>query len=242
MDDDNNKNSRVDRFEKRRKNTKWLSIMLVVGAVLVVLLIGTFIFGGNDEADKTSDEKQTSAEHASGTSDPDTTNKDSMDLSEGESSENDEQQADEQEHADNDQDEDTDKEKDEDTDKEKDETDTDKEEVKTKKVETSDDNNVAEAYKGNWKPVGTEQKGSHTTNYDEGTQDRKEMEEAAAVGAGLDPENMTAWWLGRAGDQKVTATVSGKNDPKTYRVHLTWVDDQGWKPTKVEVLKENDKK
>src|SRR5699024_5666585 len=140
---------------------------------------------------------------------------------------------------------DAEKEKDKDSDKDK-AKDEDKDEeasnddVKTKSVE-SDDDNVAEAFTGNWKPIGTEQSGPHTVNYDDGSQDRKEMEEAVTVATGI--EDMTVWWLSRAGDQKVEATISNNRDQsEVYRVNIEWVDEKGWKPTKVEMLKENDKK
>lgn len=129
----------------------------------------------------------------------------------------------------------------EDDEKEEDD-DTDNDDVKKKKIDTPKDDNVKEAYKGDWKPIGTEQEGEHTMNFDDGTQDRIEMEEAASIGAELDEETMIPWRLENGGDQKVIATVSDENDAKTYRVYLDWVNEKGWQPTKVEVLKENDKK
>lgn len=122
------------------------------------------------------------------------------------------------------------------------ESDSDKDDVKKEKIETPDDDNVVEAYKGDWEPIGTDQEGQHTIQLDEGSEDREEIEEAARMGAELDEDNMTLWWVTGEGAQEVVATVSDKDDPKTSRVYLKWVDKEGWKPTKVEVLKENDKK
>ena len=33
-----------------------------------------------------------------------------------------------------------------------------------------------------------------------------------------------------------------ENNPQSYRVYIEWVDGEGWKPVKVEELKENDKR
>ncbi|MDY0405502.1 YrrS family protein [Virgibacillus sp. 179-BFC.A HS] len=106
-----------------------------------------------------------------------------------------------------------------------------------KEVESSD-SNVVEAFTADWQPVGTEQTGPHTTNYDDGSQDRKEIKHAAAMATGLDENNMTTYWVGNAGDQKVTTTVFNGNQSEIYRVSLTWHDGQGWQVNKVEKLKE----
>ncbi len=212
-----NKYSRVNKFEKRRKNTKLLSIMLVIGALLVIVLIGTFIFGGNDEAEEPNDKtNQTNEEQADKPGDS---------SADDESNTEEQNQSDDEESAADD----------------SNENDSDNQNVETEQVET-DDENVVKAYTGNWQPIGTEQQGPHTTNYNEGTQDRAEMEEAARVATGLEEGNMTTWWLERGGEQQVIATVSDNDETKTYRVYLTWVDNEGWQPTKVEELKENDQK
>lgn len=200
-----NNQSRVDKFAKRRKNTKLLSTMLVVGGIFLVLLIITLPFGGND-TEKTANGPESNHQT--------TDEEDDEDKEQSESDEEDDDEDDDAKSGD----------------------------VKKEKIEDPDDDNVSEAYKGDWKPIGTDQEGEHEINVDDGTQDRKEIEEAAGVGAELDEENMVPWWLERGGEQEVIATVSDKDDPETFRVYLKWVDEEGWQPTKVEVLKENDKK
>jgi len=54
MSEDYQSYSRLNRFEKKRKNTKWLSIFIVVGAIFALLLIGIFIFSLVDKDDQTS--------------------------------------------------------------------------------------------------------------------------------------------------------------------------------------------
>lgn len=109
----------------------------------------------------------------------------------------------------------------------------------------SDDPNVLEAkINKNWEPVGTSQTGEHTTQYDKGTTDRQEMENALSYATGISTDNMTVWWLENGGmpNKNVIGTISTKDSKEIYRVYLEWVDGEGWKPTKLEKLKENDKR
>ena len=111
-------------------------------------------------------------------------------------------------------------------------------------VENSDDSNVLETYENDsWEPVGTTQTGEHVTDYTKGSVDWEEMEKAVAYGTGLSVDNMTVWYIGNGGAaNKAIGTVSSKNDrATTYRVYIEWVDGQGWKPVRVELLKQNDK-
>jgi hypothetical protein len=54
---------------------------------------------------------------------------------------------------------------------------------------------------------------------------------------------MTVWYLGNnnGNPNSSIGTVSTKDKQQTYRVYIEWIDGQGWKPTKVEKLVENDK-
>ncbi len=117
------------------------------------------------------------------------------------------------------------------------------ENIETEQTEPiADDENVIDAYTANWQPIGTEQTGPHTTTFDDGSTDRVEMESAIRLAAGLAEGDMITWWLQNGGDQKVIGTVSNRSETQTYRVYLSWMDNQGWQPTLVEVLKENDQK
>lgn len=211
---DFDKHSRVNNFEKRRKNTKSLSIFIVFGIVLLVVLIGLIVFDGNDEADNAvdnqSNETADQANQHNKNEDGQATN-DQDDSKENTTSE-------------------------ESTDPNTD----DEGDVKTEQVEPSD-NNVVKAYTGDWDPIGTTQDGPHTINLNEGSQDRIEMKKAAASATGLNETSLIMWWINQVGEQKVITTVSDKDNNEVYRAYLTWVDGEGWKPTKVEKLKENDK-
>lgn len=205
---DNSQESRINKFDKRRKTTKAITTLLIIGVVLAIVFIFVLIFGGNDSESKVSEQASSEIQR-----------KDDGDIDYIKPDEDDE----DQEESENDE--------------EKDNKEEDKEKVETKEVESSDDN-VTKAYEGNWKPIGTEQSGPHTTNYDDGSQDRIEIKEAIRSATGL--EDMVELWIGNGGDQKVIATVATPDNSDIYRVYLSWIDEEGWQPTKVEKLKEND--
>lgn len=221
---DYNDYSRVNKFEKRRKSTKSLSFFLVLGSILLVLLIALIIFGGDEESDQPSEkqavESASESEQGEDAKDDTTSEEDKQSNTENNGTNNEDSASDSS-------------------------TDTDTAEennndgTQTEQVEPSDDN-VVEAYTKDWQPVGTEQSEPHSTNYDDESQDRLEMRKAAASATGVDEDSLTMWWIKRNGDQKVVTTVSNPENTEVYRAYLTWVEGQGWKPTKVEKLKEND--
>ncbi|MYL56130.1 DUF1510 family protein [Virgibacillus halodenitrificans] len=212
----NNNDSRVDKFEKRRKNTKSISILLILGAVLLILLIGIWIFGGGDK-EKTTDQTQPSSQEEQNSAD-----EENESFYEKESKEDTE----------TDQEENSSSENDGNTDKE----DEEQEEIEKQEVDSSDEN-VLKAYTADWKPIGTEQEEPHTTNYSDGSQDRIEIKEAVLMVTDIPEQNLVMHWVGNGGDQKVEATVSNEDNGEIYRVYLSWVEGEGWQPTKLEELK-----
>lgn len=200
---------------KRRKTNLILNSLIVIVVVLIIFVAITIFSGGDKEkADQTN--KEPNNEQVSGTE-----NKSSSDQNNNESENN----GDENKATDtNDQDEQT--------------TNEDEEVI----VEEGTNPNVSKTIiNPSWKPVGTEQTGVHETVFEIGSLDWKEMEKALAYGAGLDHANMTTWFIANGGPNQAIGTVSAKDDQQAYRVYIQWVDDQGWKPTKVEELIENDK-
>ncbi|WP_085991832.1 YrrS family protein [Oceanobacillus senegalensis] len=235
----NKKHTRKVKFEKRRKNTKFTSLILVIGVILFISLTAIWLFGGGSEV---ADDSETEEQEVKITQENDD-NETDVKVNEKEEEEAisqketqhsvKEEKQDEQETIDEDEDKKNDENKDETTNNDQD--------VVIEEVESSDEN-VLKAYEGDWEPVGTIQEGPHTVTYDSGSQDRKEMKKAILLATGLNGNDYTVWWIGNGGDQKVIATVSDKAESEIYRVYLSWVDEEGWKPTRVEELKENDKK
>ncbi|ALC84897.1 hypothetical protein AM499_03015 [Bacillus sp. FJAT-22090] len=106
-------------------------------------------------------------------------------------------------------------------------------------TEASNDPNVESVIiDPSWKPIGTSQTGEHASSYDTKSVDWAEKVQALSYGAGLDPSNMYVKFLGNGGSpQKSIGTVTSKDGNEIYRISLEWIDGEGWKPTKKEILK-----
>ncbi|UTI41821.1 YrrS family protein [Niallia sp. RD1] len=103
----------------------------------------------------------------------------------------------------------------------------------------SDSNVIKTIENSSWRPVGTTQTGEHVASYSEGV-DWNEQIKALSYATGLDNGNMTLWFLGNNNQDphKSIGTVSSKDKSEKYRVYIEWVDGSGWKPTKVEEIKD----
>ncbi|MFS0672892.1 DUF1510 family protein [Ornithinibacillus sp. 179-J 7C1 HS] len=219
--------SRVNKFEKRRKNTKLMSILIVAASFLVIILLGLWIFGPDDEPNVTeeisSPNNEPEEDENKSTEVEDTDSEQGSTSTEDSSSGTEDNTSDQTEQGDTGID--------------------SNENVETETTEpvATDDDNVVSAYTGDWQPVGTEQVGPHTTQFDTESIDWKEMEKAIRSATGLTEEDMITWFIGNGGHQKAIGTVTNKAQTEIYRVYLSWVDNQGWQPTLVEILKENDK-
>jgi len=101
---------------------------------------------------------------------------------------------------------------------------------------------VAGTVENNGEPVGTKQQGDHVTDFTKGSQDWQEMTQAVSSATGLTNDAMIIWWMGNGGaPNKAVSTVSTKDKQTYYRVQLEWVDNEGWKPVKVEQVEGIDK-
>lgn len=89
-----------------------------------------------------------------------------------------------------------------------------------------------------WEPIGTSQTGKHVSVYEKGTVDWQEKVSAISYATGLAEDDMYVMMIQNGGGpQKSIGTVTSKDQSKKYRVHLEWVDGEGWKPTKMDVLR-----
>lgn len=109
-------------------------------------------------------------------------------------------------------------------------------------LESDDPNVLKVVIDPSWKPVGTTQTGEHITQYDDTSVDWQEMLKAISYATGVSVDNMTVNWIGvgEIPNKNVIGTITDRNTNQYYRVYLEWVDGQGWKPTKMEYLKELD--
>lgn len=210
-----NKPTRSDKYSKNRTIAKVATLIAVVTVFLMFVIFGIWLLGeGDNQASNESMQQLSSSINTASTSKEQET--ESQSASSSINKQEDEKDEDEKESEDQDA-------------------------VETEETEPSDDN-VTSAITGDWKPVATEQEGPHSTNYSDGSQDRKEIKQANANATGIAVDDMIEWRVENGGDQKVVATVSDSQQTKTFRVYLTWVDNEGWRPTKVEQLKANDKR
>ncbi|HHQ0439748.1 TPA: YrrS family protein [Listeria innocua] len=116
---------------------------------------------------------------------------------------------------------------------------------KTTETTKSDDPNVAKVITKDWKPIGTEQTGDHVNSYSSTSVDWQEKRKAFSAATDIPISNTSLWFVEQGADPATQAigTLSTKENPdKAYRVYITWVDGEGWQPTKVEELKSNDKR
>lgn len=106
-----------------------------------------------------------------------------------------------------------------------------------KKEKTSDSGKKA-IVNPDWKPIGTTQTGEHVSKYDGNSDDWNEKKKAISYATGLSEDELYFERIQNGGGpQKSEGIVRSKDNSKKYKVYLEWVDGQGWKPVKMDVLK-----
>ncbi|ARK26066.1 hypothetical protein SporoP37_16205 [Sporosarcina sp. P37] len=106
------------------------------------------------------------------------------------------------------------------------------------KKETSSDAGKKSVVDPNWKPIGTKQTGQHVSKYDGQSADWHEKKKAISYATGMSEDELIFLRIQNGGGpQKSEGIVSSRDNSKKYKVYLEWVDGQGWKPVKMDVLK-----
>ncbi|PID23841.1 hypothetical protein CSV60_13230 [Sporosarcina sp. P7] len=106
------------------------------------------------------------------------------------------------------------------------------------KRETSSDSGKKVVVNPDWKPIGTKQTGEHVSKYDGQSDDWFEKKKAIAYATGMSEDQMYFERIQNGGSpQKSEGIVRSKDNSKKYKVYLEWVDGQGWKPVRMEILK-----
>ncbi len=102
-----------------------------------------------------------------------------------------------------------------------------------------DDDVIAETLVDtSWEPIGTTQTGEHVSKYDGQSVDWEEKKQALAYATGLPVDTMEFWKIKNGGSpQHSIGIVSSADKSEKYRVYLEWIDGEGWKPVKMDVLK-----
>ena len=106
-------------------------------------------------------------------------------------------------------------------------------------VNDPNSNVIREIVNPSWQPIGTTQSEPHVTQYDKNSVDWKEMLDAISYATGISSSDLIVWFIGNGGSPNhAVATVSKKDKTEHYKVFIEWVTNEGWKPTKVQQLKE----
>ncbi|WP_456278188.1 YrrS family protein [Bacillus sp. AK128] len=214
------------RYEKRAKNRRYNKLLnLCIALVLLLILFFTYrlIFGGNDEATtNVTEESMVSNEESSAVVDEEEESSEATESTEEDRAEE------------------TATENTEDTTTEEESTEDSSTEGTTTVLENSDDPNVKETViKDNWQPVSTTQAEPHVATYDSKSVDWQEMNKALQQATNLSEGEYTLWRIGNDGSEhRAKAVVSSKDQLSVYRVYIEWVTNEGWKPSKLEILHE----
>ncbi|PFJ61229.1 YrrS family protein [Bacillus thuringiensis] len=106
-----------------------------------------------------------------------------------------------------------------------------KEEEKTVSQEKDSQTNPS------WKPIGTEQGAKPEMKFKEGTVDWSEMKKAISYAVNVPESQLIFDFIGNNGNNKAYGNVRDKQSNKKYKVNIDWIENQGWKPASVQVVK-----
>lgn len=114
--------------------------------------------------------------------------------------------------------------------------------VKTSENENEEGEKTASQEKGSqtnpsWKPIGTEQGAKPAMKFKEGTVDWNEMKKAISYAVDVPEGQLIFDFIGNNGENKAYGNVRDKQSNKKYKVDIDWVENQGWKPVSVQVVK-----
>ncbi|WP_242311650.1 YrrS family protein [Bacillus cereus group sp. BfR-BA-01331] len=114
--------------------------------------------------------------------------------------------------------------------------------VKTSENENKEGEKTVSQEKGSqtnpsWKPIGTEQGAKPAMKFKEGTVDWNEMKKAISYAVDVPEGQLIFDFIGNNGENKAYGNVRDKQSNKKYKVDIDWVENQGWKPVSVQVVK-----
>ncbi|MDM5334601.1 YrrS family protein [Ureibacillus composti] len=89
-----------------------------------------------------------------------------------------------------------------------------------------------------WQPTPTKQTGEHVSVYKEGHVDYEEKLVTFRNAVNLEENNVIYWSVRNNGSSNSSiAVISSKDESQKYRISIEWIENEGWKPVKVEELK-----
>ncbi|WP_312753040.1 YrrS family protein [Rummeliibacillus suwonensis] len=249
--------------EKKTKNTKntgkkkldkILNLLIGVVVVLILIVAAFIVIGGTDDPDTNNKKVAKTTQQDPEEKDENIVEKDPKEIEKEKAQQaEDAQEAEEQDQTQTDTNENSINTTEENMDDTTTETDTSSndtttnddynyEDSQTASTEASSDPNVAKVITdSSWQPTKTSQKDSgstHVSSYSEGSADWNEKITTIANTTGLDKKDMIIWYVKNGGSPDTSVgIVSSKDKKKSYRVSMKWIANEGWKPTKLEVLK-----
>ncbi|WP_052130280.1 YrrS family protein [Ureibacillus sinduriensis] len=91
-----------------------------------------------------------------------------------------------------------------------------------------------------WKVNPTKQQGEHVSAYEKGHPDYEEKLQAFRQAVQLDESNTIFWSVkNNGGPNSSVAVVSSGDKTENYRIYIEWLENEGWKPVKVEKLNQS---
>lgn len=73
--------------------------------------------------------------------------------------------------------------------------------------------------------------------FKEGTVDWSEMKKAISYAVDVPESQLIFHFIGNNGNNKAYGNVRDKQNNKKYKVNIDWVENQGWKPVSVQVVR-----
>ena len=88
-----------------------------------------------------------------------------------------------------------------------------------------------------WEPHKTTQIEPHATSYNPKSIDWQEQVTTLLTTTGLSEDDYILWWLGSDGTAQTSkGVISSKDKKEMYRISLKWIENEGWKPVRMEIL------
>lgn len=225
--------SRMDRKKRHNKNNKFLNIMIGIVVVLILIVGATLIIGPKDEdkkdiaTDNTDvvDENNEDSEDETGLTLDDV---DVPDESDNQGAESDKGSEDDGGTSSSD------------TGSTDEPADEEEEDQAGNVTIVPNDEEIIEQsiVDSSWQPIGTDQSGEHVSQYDAESTDYNEKKKAIAYATGFSENELFYKRVKNGGGpQKSIGIVTTKDGSKIFRVYIEWIDEKGWKPVKMDVLK-----
>lgn len=216
--------TRLDQRNHKRKKNNILNILIGIVILLIIIVTVNLVTGDDEKESATTNTKTEQEENTENESKEQEKDKESEEVVGNSTGSTDSTSSSEETTSET---------------EENESTETEENEGVTVTTEPSDETNVdSVVIDSGWQPVGTEQSGNHVSSYDNSSVDWDEKVKALAYAANLDTSNMYVKFIGNGGSpQKSIGTVTSKDGSEIYRISLEWIDGEGWKPTKKEILK-----